>query len=204
MEFVPVPNGVQVEMRYSQNSQRCENTLWFRAGAPTTTTLLSELCGVLYSWWGSNMRPLIGNDVQLREIYASDQASRTGAEFTYTPTPPAFGDASTNCTTSSITLAVAFRTGQRGRSYRGRNYAVGIPQGQVNKDIIQPAYANALQQAYAQLLTIELDVTAQWCVVSKRANGAARVSGILTPVLSVSLVDNTVDNQRRRLTGRGE
>lgn len=204
MAFIPAPNTALVELRYLQDNQNVENTLWFENAAGWTEATLVALGLAIREWWVDNLQGGIGQDVTLREIYVTDQTSATGLSATITSGLPLPGTASTDATTNSNTLCVSFRTAQRGRSYRGRNYVVGLPINALDQNTVTAGYRNFVQAAYAALLTVAADQNSQWVVVSKQLNNVPRTVAARTPVTAVAVVDSTVDSQRRRLPGRGK
>lgn len=204
MAFIPAPNTALVELRYLQDNQNVENTLWFENDAGWTEPTLVALGLAIRDWWTTNLQGGIGQDVVLREIYVTDQTSNVGLSATITSGLPLSGTASTDATTNSNTLCVSFRTAQRGRSYRGRNYVVGLPINALDQNTVTAGYRNFVQSAYAALLTVAADQNSRWVVVSKQLNNVVRTIADRTPVTAVTVVDSTVDSQRRRLPGRGK
>jgi hypothetical protein len=124
---------------------------------------------------------------------------------------PAFGDLNDAPLPNNVTLTVSFRTANRGRSFRGRNYVVGLGETQVAGNTVAPSVITAFDGIYSQLLASPVAAIATWVVVS-RFSGVdpvtkepiPRVTGIATPITSVTVVDNVVDSQRRRLPKRGQ
>jgi hypothetical protein len=105
---------------------------------------------------------------------------------------------------SNVTLAISFRTGFRGRSFRGRAYAVGLTEGQVTGDSVSDAVATAYREHWeAFIASVQTDFPgASLAIVSRCQDGAWLTTATVTPVETV-LVDPTVDSMRKRLKGRG-
>lgn len=210
MPFVPVPDTVMVEMRMTCHSQKVENTLYFTGGF-SDETLPAELALVMESWWTDNYAPLVSEDVTLVETVVTDLSSETGFQVSQAPallttgTISGFGSLPNNAS-----LAVSFRTGQRGRAFRGRNYIVGITESQVERSEMDTTTANAWQAAYTAILDAVADLSCNWSVVS-RFSGVdgdgkpiPREEGVASLVTNVVIVDRVIDSQRRRLPGRGQ
>lgn len=203
MAFVPVPNTALAEIRMTDDFQKVENTLYFDFGAPPTVTDLQNLGADLLAWYIALMGPLQSSGVALREIYITDLTSATGPTHTETPATLITGGASGEQLPNNVSVAVSFRTALRGRSFRGRNYFVGLVDSQVAHNTLTGAMIAALTNAYNQLPASLGTSGAIWVVVSRFTAGAPRVTGVATPVSAVVIVDDTVDSQRRRLPGRG-
>ena len=211
MPFVPVPNTVLAELRMLYDSQKVENTLWFDLGAAPDTTTMEALAGGLLSWWTDEYAPLCSVGVQLREVCITDMSSATGPQVIQAATTGNVGLNTSAAKPSSAALTVSFRTASRGRSFRGRNYVLGLTQDSLNLNTVTDVFANACVAAYSALLPAGTAEHPGTWVVASRFSGVdadkkpiPRVTGIATPITQVSVVDKTVDSQRRRLPGRGQ
>lgn len=205
MPFVPVPNVCAVHIRYTAQLQQCENILYFAADGGWDSSQLVDIAGEVGAWWQTELRPITSAGVQLREVYAEDLSSATGPTGTSTPATPTFGQNTSPAMPANVSLAVSFRTALRGRSFRGRNFFVGLCENQVADSAVLSDTVSAIQAAYTLLLPSGGQFTRGiWSVVSRYSNGAPRAVGVSTFVTSVVVVDAVVDSQRRRLPGRGK
>lgn len=204
MAFIPVPRCARAELRYTAQSQQCMNTLWFEhADIAPDQQALSTLASVVYDWWVDQLAPITSQSVELREVYVLAQDGG-GNEFTLAGTPPGnAGGAVGAPLPNNVTLCVSFRTGLAGRSYRGRNYPVGILKDNSNGNYAESDYANLLQEAYHQLSEALIETDWTWVVATRYSNNAPRIVGAATPVIAVVVTDFALDSQRRRLVGRG-
>ena len=210
MPFVPVPNTALVEVRLEQDLQRVENTLWFLRETPWAVDALLALNNYITAWWIDTMSPLVSNTVSLREVACTDMASATGPQVTLPPPLPQDGQNTAPALPNNVTISVSFRTAQRGRSFRGRNYFIGLTEADVVANTVIGVQVTAIQDAYEELLTVGDTVTGvEWVAVSRFSGVDAdgdpipRVTGISTPIISVTVVDPIIDSQRRRLPARG-
>jgi hypothetical protein len=203
MAFIPVPNVVLAEIRMTLDFQRVENTLYFEFPAAPAPSDLVNLGDDLLAWYTALMAPLQSSFVALREIYLTDLTSSTGPTHSVSPATLVTGGITGEVEPSNVTIATSFRTNQRGRSFRGRNYFVGVAAAQLAQNTFTPAFITSLKNVYDQLPASLPLSDATWVVVSRFSNNAPRVAGIATPVSAVVVVDPTVDSQRRRLPGRG-
>jgi len=211
MPFVPAADTVEVEIRMTQDSQQIENTLYFDLGAAPTTGAMVTLMNDIFDWWTTNIAPLVSETVVLREIVVTDLSSSTGPQVSFTPPVEETGSAGGAPYPNSTTFAISFRTNLRGRSFRGRNYVVGLTEDQVTANTVHTVTVNDYIAAYGLILTGALADDGVWSVVSRfsgvdpdTGKPIPRVSAVVTPIRSVVVVDATVDNQRRRLPGRGK
>jgi len=201
--FVPVPNTAMFELRYLLYGQRVENTLWFEEALPWSTSTLNEQCENLYNWAVGSVLTTLAADLTLQEVYGTSMESDTAPTGSYVPAVPPAGDIPSASEAGNVTWTVTFRTGQRGRSFRGRNYIAGIPGNNRAGNQVVSSFATNIVAAYTELAEATVDLLGTFVVVSRRSGGAPRVTGVTTPVTQVAFHDLNLDSQRRRLTGRG-
>jgi hypothetical protein len=210
MPFVPVPLTAEVELRYLIANQKTENTLYFRKETAWTETDLTNLGLNIIAWWLTNMAPLISDELTLREAYVTSLASATAPAVTVPAAEGDTGEDTNPADANNVALAISFRTNTRGRSFRGRNYVVGIPKNQVGQSLVNPTQVAAYVAAYDLIRSGGMLPADDWGVVSRFSgvdvNGdpIPRTTGVFTIISAVLATDNTVDSQRRRLPGRGQ
>lgn len=207
MAFIPCPNVIQVEVRGLVDAQRVENVLYFLTDSPPVSPSDVELvAGVIDFWWRDSMIPCLPSAYVYRETYAMDLSSETGPTWTEAQAGPVPGTrpAPGGVLPNSATLAVSFRTAQRGRSHRGRNYVALLARNDVVGNEVVTNLQSALVSAYEELLPGGgMFSNFLWVVLSRYGNGAPRPQGLTTTITSVIIVDNIVDSQKRRLPARG-
>lgn len=192
-----------VEMRYLFENQQCENTLYFEYTSGVDIEKATTLAEVLHDWWVTNVRPLMVNTSALREIYITDLSNASSFTYTRVSSPVEPGTRSGPAMPNNIALCISFKTNQRGRSFRGRNYVMGMNEGDIIANNFDGGYVGSVQAAYVELKLVTVPLGADWVIVSRFANGAARTTGVTTSVSTVGVTDGIVDSQRRRLPGRG-
>jgi len=209
MPFVPVENTVLVELRYDYLLQKVENTLWFLGDSAPDPASMTTLGEEIIGWWDGGLRTLQNSGVQLREVVVTDMTSAVGPQVTVTTGLPLSASVTEEPIPSSNSLVVSFRTVNRGRSFRGRNYFVGLSRTQIDGNVVIGGFMDSLKLAYEGLPSVATVAGYTW-VVASRFSGVdgdgdpiPRVAGITTPITTVLIVDNLVDSQRRRLSGRG-
>lgn len=204
MAFVPVPETIEVDMRMRLDGQRIENTLYFHKIGGWATADVPVAYNALLVWWNTHYAVPLSNQLTLKEIAITDLSSPTGFAFEIaTPVPNPAGDSGDPPLPNNVALCVSFRTSFRGRSFRGRNYVPGLTHLSVTNNTVIPTTVTAIQDAYNELLTVASSLGANWVVASRYSGGTERPIGIHTNITGATVVDNTIDSQRRRLPGRG-
>lgn len=204
MAFVPANNTVEAELRYVQSGEKTENTLYFQKETAWDVTSMTALANALKTWWHDNMAPLTTASVALREVYMTDLTSQDALALGVPLSPIDPGQQAVNPLPNSVAYCVSFRTSNRGRSARGRNYIGGIPESYVTQNSVSTGYQASVVASYALLIPLAAAQSCTWVVCSRRHNNAPRASAVLYLIREVLAIDLTVDSQRRRLPGRGQ
>lgn len=211
MPFVPVENTALVETRMMFDGQKCENTLWVENESPWDGESLAELASEVKDWWTASYAQLVTFGTSLTEVVATDMSSETGPQASVAGAGAVGADSGAPFP-GGTSFAVSFRTAMRGRSFRGRNYIVGVPESARSLiSGVDPDYVEACITQYTAFM--DAISTAGWTwVIASRFSGVdpdtgdpiPRVAGVTTPVTNVVCTDATLDSQRRRLPGRGQ
>lgn len=203
MPFVPFANTVQANLRLTWSGEEVENVLHFQTPGAVTPADMAAVAEGLEDWWVTNMPAFVSSTVVYREVYVVDLTSQTGGTFTAAGGSGTPGTAGAQSLPNNNTVAISLRTANRGRSFRGRIYHIGLTEAQVDNNTLVSSIQTALPAVYALLLNEASFGGCQLAVASRFSGGQPRGTGVSTPVLTVLLADPTVDSQRRRLPGRG-
>lgn len=207
MPFVPIPETAQITMVYTgPNQNRMVNVYHFsRPTLGWDPDALGDLAEAMLQWERNTASGLRSNEIVCIGAEARDLSVQDSFVVSVAAIPPIQGGGSTSVLPANVTLAVSFRTPFAGRSFRGRTYWIGLTEGSVSGDFVNPTIAqNILSAIRALIEDVPQPLNAQLVVVSRYSNGVPRATGIATPVTSAVLVDTRVDTQRRRLVGVGE
>lgn len=201
--FVPVPNTLQANIRYTLDTQQIENVLNFGFPAGTFTESSADIWDALNTAWWAVMRVQLSNQLVNIETYMVDLTSQIGATATF----PAFTNPDGNINAQSMPNQTAFcithRTANRGRSFRGRTYVPGLAKTNVNQNTVDVSVCNGLRDAFNNFRDLMQVAGTPLVIVSRRVNKAPRTTGLATPVTECLYRDRFVDSQRRRSPGRG-
>lgn len=197
-------NVAKADVIHSWDGQLVENTLYFFSTVPITQANIQALADGLRSYWQTVMLPLMSSQVGFLVVETTHMTPVPALTGASAATVPNAGGDSNPASPNSTTLAVSFRTGVSGRSYRGRNYWIGLTEPNVVNSTVSTTLAAAVAAAYAGMIGLNSVADDwRWGVYSRRLNNADRETGMFNDVTSVVIVDHVVDSQRRRLPGRG-
>lgn len=198
------PNVAKVDVIHMWDGQRVENTLYFYATTEPVYADLLSLATAVRDYWQANMLPLMSSQVAFMEVEVTKMEPVPAEYANVAALSPNIGADNNPALPNSVTLAVSFRTGLTGRSYRGRNYWLGLTEPNVTNNEVSPGLAVNIVAAYSGMSgAASIAPGWTWSVYSRIVNGVPRETGLSQDVTSVSIVDYTIDSQRRRLPGRG-
>lgn len=203
MPFVPIPNAAQLEYIYTWDGQICENVLTYFINTAVTTTNLQHLASAAITWWNANLKPLQSSSVALLTVKATDLSSQIGPVVEDTTGLPIVGTGASGAVPNNVSVAIKLITANRGRSFRGRVFHVGLVNSVVTNNTVALATRTNLRNAWLAALTLGTSPIWTLAVGSRYTNNAPRVTGLATEVTDIS-VNAIVDSQRRRLPERGK
>lgn len=206
MPFIPVLDVANVFIEFTlPNNVRAGNSLWIRdEQAGVGGVRVAELLDLIETWVKTSYQVQQSNQVSFTRLNGRDMSVENGTVIDRPITPATAGSQNSPALPAQVSLAISFRTGLAGRSFRGRAYFVGLSEIAVAGNYVDEAVAAAIVSGFNTLRTTVLapaDFTQ--VVVSRFTNGAPRPAGIATAVTTSFAVDNRVDTQRRRLPGEG-
>lgn len=202
MPYVPATNVIQTEFVYTYDSQVCENVIHFQNTGAITTPIFNALGVYLVNWYNTNMKPLMPATVSLNALKMTDLTTQTSGFLNYSTGLPIIGTLADFALPNNVALVITKRTVNRGRSFRGRIYHMGLTEGKVTNNAVLGAFVTSLLTAYGLLLAFTPSVgSMQMVVVSKVSAGVARGSAVVSQVTGLD-TDGSVDSQRRRLPRR--
>jgi len=203
MPFVPAPNIVQCEIRMQLDGQRIENRIMIDCLQAVNSTAVTECANFVRAWCQSTFALQLPEAVSFREVYCKGMDSPNGFEAT-APFVDVHGAMLEPPLPNNVTICASLRTGQIGRSARGRFYWPCLAETQVDGNTVNQAALTNISTALNALKSEISDHMFAWVVVSYRHNNAPRTGGPVYFVINnITFTDDTVDSQRRRLPGRG-
>lgn len=203
--FIPAPNCASVEMIYSWNAVVCENVFHVRKSSPYSAADLAALRTIFDTWDNTTWKGIRADTCNLVR-FRSKALDSLGSPFEdYSLPSPRAGTSSAAGVPNSVTFAVKLSTGLTGRSYRGRIYVIGqnVSMYGATNNQVSVTRATAIVNNLNTLLANLAAGGHTLGVMSWQSNKTWRTSGLFTPATGWAYTDLNIDNQRRRLTGRG-
>jgi len=203
MAFVAAPNVAEVEIRAVSDGQHIENRIMVDMLAEPTPASLLALAELVYGWCDDEYSGALPDQVQIQAVVATSLQSDSSPQVVYAP-GNINGTIAGGALPLNATLCMSLKTGSRGRSARGRFYLLALGATQVTQNTVHTLFVTNAVAALEALRTAIEGAGWVWIVCSFVHGGAPRVGGpVYFPITTVTVFDQTVDSQRRRLPGRG-
>jgi hypothetical protein len=204
MPFVPAPNIVEVQFRQSLEGSQTMNRIHINVLETPTSAIILSILGNLKSWWEDNVEDLVSSNLELREMYGKSLETQPGPEATFSSGLPLAGTITTEPLPANCSLAVSLRSGETGRSSRGRWFWQGFTESQASGSTVSGGVVASIDAAMTNLKSVIDGLGYVWVIVSYFHDNAPRVGGpVYFAVNDILIVDDVIDSQRRRLPGRG-
>lgn len=193
MPFVAIPDTIQVDMVNSLGGQTVVwGWQWEKAGG-FSMSVAESFADEIFVWWDEQIKPLLSANLTLDIIRLTDLSSSTGFVIEWTTQLPEAHTGVEPSLPGSAAAVVSFKTGNRGRAFRGRCYIPGLMETDVNVNTLTPAFITALGAAFNVSASLGTLIGADQVVASRTTD-----PGFTTPVIDW-IVRPTVKTQKRRL-----
>lgn len=150
--FVPLAQGVQVELVYRLAGRILCNRLWFVvvASDPTTADLTAIGVGVR-TWATANLMPLLSQDIRLLSIRAYDATVAYPGPQVVTSVGVDGGIAA-DSHSANVAIKASFKTETPPGAFTNWNFLGGIPKSVVTLNTIDNSYRSSVRFGYGALL----------------------------------------------------
>lgn len=198
MAFIPTIGAIELIIHFTFGGVPCSITLTVgTGGVPPTATQLEDAALLANGWATGTLGDFLSNQVGFTGVTAYDLTSASSPTFEVVNAPPIAGAVADPAVMMNSAIVSSFRTANRGRSARGRNFVAGIP----NASKLDPGHfttttAADILGAYLTWLAAAATGGFTWVVNSKYTNKAPRLSGFLQQINAV-IVDNELDTKDR-------
>jgi hypothetical protein len=199
---------LELTAEYSYGTDLAINVFHLQKNAAITLADLNTVTTAFQNWESATGAHHRSSDAGLSGLIATDLTTQNGISQRYEIVPEINGGNGDGVDSFGITWCIKWTTAQRGRSFRGRTYYVGVPKADLVDNLIDATFAAAVIVDYQALRTALNAITGFTMVVLSRYHGVdangkpvPRAAGLTTPVNNPSFTDLWADFQRRRAPG---
>ncbi len=192
-----VPNGMKIEMNYTQNGIPVVNRFYVtKTSAPTSADLDDAITATLAFY--NDIKAYQHPTLILQNITATDVHVANGTQTILPLTTSNVGTGTGTAAAANAAQCASLRTSFTGRSFRGRFYFGGLCNTSLsdaqNWSTIQSAALAGFLDDFITALGV---INQTLVVVSNYSAKVVRVVALATEVISI-IMDTKVDSQRRR------
>lgn len=192
-----VPHGIKVEYNATQNGVPVVNRFYVTQTTPVGSGDLDDVIVAALAHF-NQFKAFCHPSYTLQNITATDVSVANGIQTILPLTTGNVGTASGAPAAANAALVASLRTDFTGRSFRGRFYLGGLAQAIfTNAQNVSVSTAGDWASMWSDFITALTAINKTLVVVSRFAEGVARVTNLATEVISI-IVDTKVDSQRRR------
>lgn len=202
MAFVEIPNGVLVEVRWTCEGSKCENTFCVDMLETPSIGNMASLGTVVLGWVNDTYLPMLSENIFCTEVLLTDATLEEGLQQTI-PVGVA-GSVATEQMANEMSFCVSLRTGSRGRSKRGRWFMPPpLLTDRAGPNNVSTTYLNAAVAALQTLMDAIDTAGFAMSVASRQIDGVKLTVAVVTRYIAAIAVDSLLDSQRQRKPGNG-
>jgi len=205
MAFVPAPNIIEAEIRYTLFGQKIENRIMVDNGAAVDAAALEAVAIQVWDWAETGLIGGLSTNLQLNAVVCTDLTTNEGPQFTYAPDATTTGGVAGAMLPNEVAFCISLHSTSRGRSARGRMFIPAIPVSATSDaNNLSSVAAGALVSSVQTLINDLTTGTRIPVIVSYRHDNAPRSGGpVFFPIVSAAATDTLLDSQKRRKPGVG-
>ena len=198
MAFVPALDTVLARFNFSGAGVPMSINLHFRSiVSPITISMLQSLGADLATWWNTSLGQVMSDFLTLDNITITDQTVPNSIQ--HVEVVGTTGALVGSTLPTNVAFVIKSNTNFIGRSFRGRSYIPLLRESDVTANLMAQITADAIVASFQDLLNPAVIAGFDPVVVSKFSNNVQRVNAVVTPIVSYSYTDLTVDTRRKRL-----
>lgn len=189
------PTAYKVEVKGIYFGQLTENVWYVQGPDPFDESVALAVAGIFQTGYAALMAGQ-SQDMSINEIAVSNLGGTATGTTALTISPAQQGGRVQDGEPGNVAICISLRTALSGRRFRGRKYFSGLGKGDVTGNQFNLTQLGVMLSGIAGMVS---DLNTNGTPLS-----VFSPTGLtLVPVNNVNAVDNFVDSQSRRLTGRG-
>lgn len=184
--------------------QEVETTFFYQMAVAITAELLDAITLAASNIWNSDFLPLLPPSYVMTQVYAYDMTAGATAQSFNETNEGNVGTRTGVAMPGNVTVAIARKSGKRGRSYAGRIFWPGLTEYQLSsQNVVDAAEAALMIAAITNLDNAMALLNGLAVVLSFTHDGVFSSEAVISAVAEWVFTNLAVDSRRRRLPGRG-
>jgi hypothetical protein len=197
--FVPLAQGIQVELVFELDNRILTNRLWFVSvlGGPTTGDLTTVGDGVA-TWAATWLLPQLSNRITFLGTRAYDATvPYPGPQVVTSMSVP--GGISSQSHSANVAVKVSFQTFNPPGRWLNWNFLGGIPTNRVTLNTLSSSWMNNVRNAYVALLDVFSLFVYRWSATTAVENGIPLAERTAYRIDHISIRTGRVSQRRTRM-----
>jgi len=195
----PAARVSRLVIQWTVTGKVISNVLHVRSQAEPDPSELAAIAAEVISWWDAGgAKAQFSNNVALTAVEVTSTNVTPPIQVIDVTGLPISGTIANAVLPLNVAVVASLRTGNIGRSYRGRIYLPPPPESGVTGITLEAATQAGLLAVVEGLIDQLANINVAVGVLSCVQEGVSIDPGVFTPVQSV-IVNTRVDTQRRRL-----
>lgn len=197
MPFLPLPNGLQVEVLHELFGAPVECTFTFITHTSSTpsTVLSAQLAVFLY--WRDHVLPLLSRDLLWTGLAVTDLSVEGGERLVVPFTEPILGGYTASALPANVAARVNYIVAYPPGGRRGCMFLPGVPSDQADASRLSDVWRALVTEATSYLIDGAELQGWRWVVASKFLHGALRPVAVPLRV-DITTLDSLWTAQRRK------
>lgn len=203
LPFIPFINCAEVVIRASIASQAAYLTFGVHSSGVLVPSDLVDIADLVAAAVIADLLPDLHTSVSVQDVKVTDLTTQFSAVYVGGSGLPDSGGASGALSPNNVALVVSFKTANRGRSFRGRNYVFGLLAAQLASSTEWgTTIAGNVQTFYENMFSSLTAAGFTPSILSRFENNVRRTTGVATAITQVT-GKFPIGTQRRRVEGHG-
>lgn len=196
MPFVPLPNGLQIELLHTLFERPVECTFTFVERPFGGPAIVENAATAAFFYWITHILPYLSRDLQLVGVAATDVSVSGGERLLIPLATPIAGGFTAGALPANVTVRVNYQVAYPPGGRRGCMFLPGIPSDQVTNNRIDLSWRAAITEQASYLIDLAELNGWRWVVASKWLAGSLRAVAVPMRV-DITSVDSLYVGQRR-------
>lgn len=201
--YQPAPGVLQVEMVYTDDAQRVQNNHYVDNGtdAAWSTAEINAVLDEFQNTYWAAIRPLLPATTSLQAIIGTDLGTLTGKKVIRNVDPVEAGTNVSPGLPNSVTKAIRYDVGTRGKGQNGRMFIPSLCEADVTLNKVSGATMLAWIAALHDLKLAIAGIAATYAlsVLSRYAGKVRLATAVPKPIVDFNYPNEYVDVQKDRL-----
>lgn len=199
MPFLPVADGIQVELVHVLDGSTCETAPTFLDRTPGGGGSGLELGSAVDEWWTSRVLPYLSVSLTYTRYLVRSLATASGPVTRVDKAPPPTGGIGGGPQPANVSVRLNYKVDPELFGFTGCGFIPGVPQAATTGNKVDLVWRATLLDAFNDLIGVAQSVGWEWIVVNKFRRGHLLPAAGRMRIIRVDPSSPYVSQRRSRL-----